>query len=151
MLVKSLMRLISCLALLIHDPLSASAEPVQVMSYNLRYGLANDGVNHWKFRRNKVISIIRQAEPDVFGVQEALYFQIQDLLAALPDYAMVGEGREGKSKGEFTAVFYHKRRMSVINDKTFWLSDTTNVPSASWGNIYCRIATQVHLKKIMSQ
>ena len=37
-------------------------EPLTVMSFNIRYGTANDGENHWKQRREFLFDVVREAE-----------------------------------------------------------------------------------------
>ncbi|NQW04009.1 MAG: endonuclease/exonuclease/phosphatase family protein [Acidobacteria bacterium] len=122
---------------------SAPGQPLTVMSFNLRYGTANDGENHWTRRRPFLIDVVREADADVIGVQEALDGQIQALLDALPAYAAVGVGRDdGRTRGEYAAILYRRTRFRVADSGTFWLSDTPEViGSTSWGNTITRICT----------
>lgn len=128
--------------LVLSTPLCA-AEPLRVMTYNLRYGLANDGENSWPHRREMLFNVIRDFNPDVLGVQEALEFQLDELGEALPGYKYVGVGREdGKRRGEFAAILYRSERLECAASGTFWLSDTPEVVgSTSWGNQLTRICT----------
>ena len=50
--------------------LTPAADPaaVRVMSFNIRYGTANDGANSWPFRRDLVFGVIRADRPDLLGV-----------------------------------------------------------------------------------
>ena len=47
------------------------------MTYNIRYDNSYDGINSWTEgnRKEKVFTIINDANPDIFGVQEALVHQ----------------------------------------------------------------------------
>lgn len=114
-----------------------------VMSFNIRYGSANDGPNHWDLRKDFLAQVIADESPDVIGLQEALHHQIEFLLGRLPAYAMVGVGRDdGKRAGEYTAILYRRDQLSVQQSETFWLSDTPSVvASSSWGNTITRICT----------
>jgi len=116
---------------------------VKVITFNIRYGTAKDGENSWPHRKNLVARVIRTDSPDVFGVQEALKFQLDDLQTWLPGYRFLGTGRDdGKEGGEYTAIFYNAKRLSAQKHGTFWFSDTPSVPgSASWGNSIPRIGT----------
>src|SRR3712207_6150887 len=51
---------------------------LRVMSFNVRYGDADDGNDAWKFRRDLVARTIRRFDPDLLGVQEALNLQCDD-------------------------------------------------------------------------
>ena len=43
---------------------------------------------------------------------------------------MIGVGREdGNNKGEFTAIFYDTLKYRLLEQNTFWLSDTENIVS----------------------
>ena len=82
-------------------------EPLAVMSFNIRYGTANDGENHWTKRRDMLFAVMRTENPDLVGLQEALRFQIDEILAAVPGYAVVGVGRDdGKAAGEMSAILF---------------------------------------------
>ena len=47
------------------------------MSFNVRYGTAQDSDNVWPKRRDAACAMIRDQHPAVFGVQEALDFQLE--------------------------------------------------------------------------
>lgn len=119
------------------------ANRIELMSFNIRYGTANDGDNVWKNRRDLVTSLIRAELPDVLGVQEALRFQIDEMNDAMPGYAWVGVGRDdGDQKGEFAPIFYNTDKLRLLRSGTIWLSDTPAVPgSTSYGNTIPRICT----------
>ena len=118
-------------------------EPLTVMSFNIRYGTANDGDNHWKQRREFLLDVTREANADLIGLQEALDGQIRELLEALPQFAVVGVGRDdGRTRGEYAAILYRRDRFRVSDAGTFWFSDTPEViASRSWGNSITRICT----------
>ncbi len=118
-------------------------QELRVMSFNIRYGSAGDGPNHWDLRKDFLASVIDDEAPDIVGLQEALHHQIEFLLGRLPAYATVGVGRDdGKRAGEYSAILYRKDRFSVQQTETFWFSDTPSVvASTSWGNDITRICT----------
>lgn len=124
-------------------PAPAAAPALKVMSFNIRYGTANDGDNHWDRRKDFLVDVIRSEAPDVIGVQEALYDQLAYILKALPDYAMVGVGRDdGVRAGEYSSILYRTAALTVNRSDTFWFSDTPDrVASKSWGNTITRICT----------
>lgn len=120
---------------------------LNVMSFNIRYGTANDGDNHWKKRKELVFDIFRNHHPDVAGVQEVLHFQLKQLDAALPEFGRIGVGRDdGKTKGEYAVILYRKNRFEIKSSGEFWLSDTPQIPgSKNWGNTIPRICTWARL------
>src|SRR3954471_21414921 len=92
-------------------------QSLKVMTYNIRYDNKGDGVNQWINRKEKVADVIRQNNPDLVGVQEALLHQLKDLILLLPDYTYYGVAREdGKEKGEFSAILVRHSRFGVLAD-----------------------------------
>jgi len=123
------------------------SEPLSVMSFNIRYGTANDGENRWPLRRAQLLDLLRTENADVIGVQEALHDQIVEITAALSAYAVIGVGRDdGLTRGEYAAILYRRDRFHVAESGTFWFSDTPSVvASRSWGNSITRICTWARL------
>ena len=143
---------VALLAVLLLVPAAASGqtptrEPLTAMTFNIRYGTAKDGENEWTARRAMLFDVVREQDPDVIGLQEALAFQIDEIVAAVPGYATIGVGRDdGAAQGEFAAILFRKSRFRVAEAGTFWLSDTPAVPgSKSWGNNITRICTWARL------
>ena len=96
-----LFNLCSCQALAGADNLE-----LRIMSFNIRYGTANDGENHWKNRKEMVFDVLRDHNPDIVGLQEALDFQIAEICSAVGKYGRIGVAREdGKTDGKFTGRF----------------------------------------------
>jgi endonuclease/exonuclease/phosphatase family metal-dependent hydrolase len=116
---------------------------LNIMTFNIRYNTPRDSLNAWPYRADKVSSQILFHEAHIIGVQEALYDQIQDIDRALTKYKYVGVGREdGKTKGEFSAIFFDTTRLQALQSQTFWLSQTPQVPgSKSWDAAITRIVT----------
>lgn len=118
------------------------------MTFNIRYGTANDGAHAWPNRSGFVITTIRDHAPHILGVQEALRFQLDELLRGLPRYTAVGVGRDdGEAAGEHAAILVDTARFQVESSGTTWFSDTPTVPgSTSWGNTIPRITTWALLR-----
>lgn len=123
-----------------------------VMTFNLRYASVKPP-NAWWQRRPVMNQCIRSVDPDLFGTQEGLYGQLKDIEADLGgDYAWIGLGRDGGSKGEFMAVFYRKARFVPMEYDHFWLSDTPNViASSTWGNSNRRMVTWVRFLDLQTK
>ena len=121
---------------------------LKVMSFNIRFGTANDGDNHWQHRRNLVAETIQLFSPDLLGVQEALDFQCQFLREQLPNHRFVGRGRESEPEsGEFCGVFFRTDRFRLVDSGYFWLSEQPDVPgSKSWDATLPRMVSWVRLQ-----
>lgn len=121
------------------------ARPLEVsaMTFNIRFGTAQDGPNAWQHRREAVFEVVRTSGCDVIGLQEALRFQIEEIAEEVPEYAWIGVGRDdGVAAGEHSAILYRKDRLRVVEQGTFWFSDTPDlIASATWGNRITRICT----------
>lgn len=124
------------------------ASDVRVMTFNIRYGTANDGENHWDRRKEFLVETIRAYAPDLLGTQETLGFQRDYLAQQLPDYACLGVGRtDGREGGEMMAVYFLRARFELLASGHFWLSETPDqVGSKSWGASLPRMATWVKLR-----
>ena len=86
------------------------------------------------------------------GVQEATLTQMKDLKAGLPDYNYVGVGRDdGATKGEFSAIFYKRSELKVLQEDTFWLSETPEKVSFGWDAALPRICTYAKFELVSSK
>ena len=121
---------------------------LSIMSFNIRFGTAQDGNNSWHIRRPLVTRTLLQHSCDVFGIQEALKFQLDEIAADIPELGEVGVGRDdGIHKGEHTAILYKKARFDLVDSATFWFSETPEIAgSCHWGNRSPRICTWALLK-----
>jgi endonuclease/exonuclease/phosphatase family metal-dependent hydrolase len=130
-----------------------AAGDVRVMSYNIRYGTAKDGENHWDKRKDFLAETIKTANPDLLGTQETLGFQRDFLAGILPGYEVLAAGREdGAEKGEMVAIYWRKERFEKLDGGHFWLSGTPDVPgSMAWDTSLTRMATWVRLKDKMQE
>jgi endonuclease/exonuclease/phosphatase family metal-dependent hydrolase len=129
-----------------------AAVDVRAMTFNIRYGTAPDGDNVWQQRRHLTFRVIRDFDPAVLGVQEALRFQLDEIAREFPHLAEIGVGRDdGIEKGEYSAILFDERRLTPLEHGTFWLSDTPAVPgSMTWGNRYPRLVTWARFRDIAS-
>ncbi|HPN68490.1 MAG TPA: endonuclease/exonuclease/phosphatase family protein [Saprospiraceae bacterium] len=119
-----------------------SAQEVKVMTYNIRLDHKGDGADNWEFRKEDLVKYIISEKPDFLGVQEALSNQHLYLQEKLAAYKPIGVGREdGKTKGEYSSIFYDQSKWKCIQDSTFWLSETPSVISKGWDASYHRVCT----------
>lgn len=121
-------------------------EEIRVMSFNIRYANEWDKENRWEMRKDFAGEVVRNAAPDILGIQEAYRSQLDDLHTSAPGYGEVGEGREGGTEDEYAAIHYKKQRYDLMDSGTFWLSESPDKPSKSWGSFCNRICSWAHLK-----
>jgi endonuclease/exonuclease/phosphatase family metal-dependent hydrolase len=123
-----------------------NAQTIKLITYNIRLDVASDGENSWFNRREYLCSQLAFYEPDVFGIQEALPNQVNDISTFLPKYNYVGIGRDGIGKGESSNIFFKKDKFKVLEQNTFWLSETPEIISKGWDAALNRICTYGLLK-----
>jgi endonuclease/exonuclease/phosphatase family metal-dependent hydrolase len=131
----------------------AHAQNLIIGTYNLRYANPRDTGNLWVNRAPIVASLIRFHDFDIFGTQEGLLNQLNDINTALPQYERYGLGRDdGKDAGEHSAIFFKKARFKLLNKGDFWLSQTPDKPSLGWDATCCnRICSWVYLEDKQSK
>lgn len=92
-------------------------------------------------RIERVLTMVRNYYPDTIGFQEVDSSWLSSLNSGLKDqYAYVGEGRDGGSKGEYNPIFYKKDIFNLIDSGTRWLSSTpdrvSKVEESSLNRVY---------------
>ena len=134
--------------------LAVPAQEMLVGSYNIRYKNWNDSVNGnvWAKRCQVICDQVNFMNPLIFGTQEVLYNQLQDLQQGLDGYDYIGIGRDdGERGGEHEAIFYKKDQLTLLDSGNFWLSETPEKPGLGWDAACIRICTwgkgQVNAKK----
>ena len=129
--------------------LSLQAQPLYVGSYNIRYqnnGDAQAG-NGWSRRMPVLCAQILFEHPDIFGAQEVLEAQRQDLLKNLSDYDCIGLGRDdGVHGGEHANIFYDRNKIKLLDHGDFWLSETPDRPGLGWDAACVRICSWGYFK-----
>jgi endonuclease/exonuclease/phosphatase family metal-dependent hydrolase len=146
------MKKLLCMAALFLQA-TAYAQPLAVMTFNIRYNTAGDSLNAWPYRAKLVTSQVQFHGIALLGVQEALHSQVQDLKTGLTRFAYVGVGRDdGKTNGEYVAIFFDSTRFQLLQQGHFWLSETPDVPgSKGWDAQITRMATWIKLKDLKTQ
>ncbi len=123
-------------------------QPINVITFNIRYNNPGDSLNAWPLRKDKVASQILFHDATIVGVQEALLGQLIDLSERLPQYKWLGVGRDdGKKRGEYSAIFYDTTRLKVLQSNTFWLSEQPDVAGIKgWDAALPRVVTWAQFK-----
>ena len=131
--------------------LTGHAQFLTVMTYNIRLDNPADGKNQWTYRKDWLCQQIRTANPDIFGIQEGLYHQVKYIDSVFSTYEYIGVGREdGKTGGEFSAIWYNTSRIKPMKQGTFWLSPTPDSVSKGWDAACIRICTYGLFRELAS-
>ena len=138
----------SILILLIVVVQCSFAEPITLMTFNIRYGTANDGENSWEYRKEHVVETIRDANPSVIAIQEALLGQLEYINAELPGYKKIGQHRGGNTNGEFSGLLLNISKLEWLEDGQIWLSETPENISKGWDAALARTATWVKVREV---
>ncbi|MDR5590998.1 endonuclease/exonuclease/phosphatase family protein [Christiangramia sp. SM2212] len=118
-----------------------NSQELQLMSYNIKYANENDGENSWSKRKDWITSQVKYYSPDVLGLQEAVKSQLDLFSENMDGYEVLGVGREGADKGEFSAILYNTGKLEKLESDTFWLSETPEKVSRGWDADFNRICT----------
>ena len=136
-------RIYLTILLLVIAVTSISAQML-VGSYNIRLKVSSDSVigNVWYKRCQVICDQVNFMSPDIFGAQEVLHVQLMDMLARLDGYDYIGVGRDdGKTGGEYAAIFYKTERLRLLDQGNFWISETPDRPGLGWDAACIRICT----------
>jgi len=118
----------------------------KVCTFNIKYENPKEGVHQWDNRKEQILKFIKIEELGIVGMQEVVHSQIEYLAAGLTDYARIGVARDdGKSKGEYSPIFYKKDRYSIMDSATFWLSPNPEIPAKAWDAALPRVCTWAKL------
>lgn len=132
---------------------AATPTTFTVATYNLRNANHGDSINGngWGQRSPYIAQLIRFHGFDIFGTQEGLYNQLQEMKQMLPGYNYIGKGRDdGKTKGEHSAIFYRTDKFQLLDHGDFWLSKDETKPNLGWDAVCVRICTWGKFKEIKS-
>lgn len=116
---------------------------LNVLTFNIRFDTPRDSINAWPNRKHFAASQVLFHEAHIVGVQEALHHQLEDMQQEMKRFKWIGVARDdGKSKGEYSAIFYDSTRLKYLSGSTFWLSENPGVVGkAGWDAALPRIAT----------
>ncbi len=132
-------------------PSTLFSQQMNIITFNIRYNNPGDGINAWPNRVEMVTGLLDFHDPDLFGLQEALYEQVMDVQKNLPQFEWFGVGRDdGEKAGEFSPIFFNKSKFILLDHGTFWLSETPEIPSRGWDAALNRIVTWGKFKSKVS-
>lgn len=120
---------------------------MKVVTFNIRGDFGVDGRNDFCHRKPLILDKLSQEKPDIIGFQEVLPHVAAWMRQALPEYDVVGCGREKDLTDEQMTVLFRRDKFQLISMQTFWLSPTPNVPGSRYAEqSWCpRTATELVL------
>ncbi len=133
---------------ILEENTSFETSQVKVMSYNIKCKLLWDmGEQTWYSRAHLIVEGIKEAAPGVIGFQEMTPEQYDYLCDILTGYGAIVEYRDDGIFPEGCALFYNEKQFELVKSECFWLSETPDVMSKSWGAEFNRICSCVLLKE----
>lgn len=119
---------------------------IKMMSYNLRCISPTDwGKKAWFYRADLVVDDIENEKPGIIGFQESTKWHYKYLVDTLKGYDSVIEYRDEAFNSEGCPIFYNTSLYELVDKGSFWLSETPEVMSKSWGAQYNRVCSYVIL------
>ena len=121
---------------------------LRVMSFNVRGSFRDRGkAEAWDNRAVLNVETIVRYAPDLIGFQELQEGNLETYRERLPQYAHVsGPGYGNRAPHSFNAIFFDEGRLELLGSGGFWLSETPERYSASWGTRVVRSANWVRLR-----
>ena len=121
-----------------------------VLSFNLRFGLSDDGSNSWIYRREGVAELLRRHQVDFIGLQEANDFQVDFVDNLLANYSYIGRRMQAPHFWQNNVLFYRPEWQCVFQ-KHLYLSPTPDIPSRFSDSQWPRQCTIGLFKKDLKQ
>ncbi len=128
-----------------------NADNIRMMSCNLRCISPTDwGKKAWFYRADLMMNALGEQAPGIIGFQEATKWHCSYLTDVLTGYDSVITYRDDAFNSEGCPIFYNTSLYKLVDKGSFWLSETPEVPSKSWGAQYNRVCSYVILTDIAS-
>ena len=123
---------------------------LKVISFNIRYG-DDEGGNSIKERAPRLAEITKKYDADIIGFQEFTVPWEEEIAKFYPEYDMFMKYRS-VNELEAAPILWKKGMFEMLDNGYFWLSDTPEVESRGWDELYnCwRMCEYVILKHIES-
>jgi endonuclease/exonuclease/phosphatase family metal-dependent hydrolase len=116
-------------------------EPINILTFNIRLSLTNDGENSWQNRKEFLVDVMQSKSSggviyDFIGCQEAVidprskFNQVDYIVSRLLGYDSIWRSREATlNRGESMLLLWRRDRWRIdeVDKGTFWLSDTPEV------------------------
>lgn len=127
---------------------------INVCSFNISYDERGNTIKEWDSRKQWAHDIVRFLDIDVFGTQEGVERQIEDM-AGNGDYGHVSAGGfwvRGhldipEARSQHLAIYWKASRFELVEHGRFWLSSTPDSVSVGWDAAEARGCLWVKLRE----
>lgn len=123
---------------------------IRAMTFNVRGSFHEDGVNNWEGRRTLNMAVLARYTPDIIGFQEAQSGNLEDYTTVLAEYDTEPGPLSIRDTETYHRVPIYWRRdpFKRVDSGGFYLSETPDVWSKSWGSTLVRAVTWVRLRAV---
>ncbi|KIW63087.1 hypothetical protein PV04_09964 [Phialophora macrospora] len=148
---------------------SSTVIPIRILTHNIRFATDNPDLSEklWPDRFPHLSSHFKYHTRPHFAptatlvcMQEVLHGQLVDLhqktfntssaTLSANDWTFVGVGRDdGKTKGEYSPIFFRQSAWKCIHFETVWLNETGEVGKKGWDADSIRILTCAVLESVL--
>jgi endonuclease/exonuclease/phosphatase family metal-dependent hydrolase len=123
---------------------------LKLISSNIRYENAHDGIHSWENRRPLLQKIITDFHPDILATQEGREHQIKSLGQLLP-LKLIESHREWIEDRMYPCLYINEEQMKVKNSGDIWLSETPLTPgSFSFKSSFPRLFTWMQVTHLVN-
>lgn len=126
---------------------------MNIVTFNIRCDSKTDQENNFEYRKPYILKKLLQERPDIICFQEVMSHVALWLDDSLPEYCIVGCGRDKNLDGEQMTIAFRKDQYALIALNHFWHSDTPNVPGSRFAeqSDIPRLCTECFLMEKKSQ
>jgi endonuclease/exonuclease/phosphatase family metal-dependent hydrolase len=118
---------------------------LKMISSNIRYENAHDGIHSWDNRRPLLQKIITDFLPDILATQEGREKQIKSLADVIP-LKLVDSHRPWIDERMYPCLFINEEKIEIKSSGDIWLSETPLIPgSCSFKSTFPRLCTWMHV------
>lgn len=136
-----------------NTPAPVNSKTARIISSNIRFWNNNQDLeNGWDRRKTAIIAMMKDLKPSVIGFQECSAFQRDYILERCSEYDYIDylirrNAANLKSYAAFTdPVMWNRNELELLEWDAFYLSETPDTCSASWGAAEPRTALWCRFK-----
>ncbi|MDX9976024.1 MAG: endonuclease/exonuclease/phosphatase family protein [FCB group bacterium] len=150
-------------------PHSFAADTLRVITFNVKVDFEEEpGIPTWDERKPLALQALKEAKPDLLGLQECSPNQLAFFRESFPNFADIGELKlTDEDQAYFFTTFpilkqigftsytddilmYDKERFELVDHGYSWLSPTPEKPSTGFGNAFPRMMIWATLRDTTS-